>query len=66
MKKKKNHQKAEKISKLTVNSQCLQNNFSLANINILTLPLNVRTLGMVSKLRAHYPNPFHNTATLDL
>ena len=21
---------------------------------------------MVSKLRAHYPNPFHNTTTLDL
>ena len=53
--KKNHHSKAETISKLTVNSQ-LQNDFSRAKIKILTLPVNVHTLEMVSELKAHYPS----------
>ena len=50
------HSKVETISKLTCNSQSLQNHFSRARIKIFTWKLNDQTSDRVSELRVHYPN----------
>ena len=57
-KKVKHFSKAETISELTVQLQLLQNYFSPAKTEILTLQENVPAKGGVSEFRALYPMHF--------